>query len=414
MNKIEVIMKKSNIPLFTLTTFFVVMLLSCSKWERFVVIFDSNGGTIVAPQIVTEGGKITEPSPVPTKEGNIFVGWFTYDGIFVKWNFDTEVVTTNTTLYARWMPITFEEESKKITVPLLAKDDYAIFEKTVILLENEDYLIKTPFFYFTGSMHNLFGLKYNQFLSMLKKIATDARTNNLMYASSYFNSQQINYVLANFLENGRCFFYDKKSASNVKQVEFEYKRNSVSFSGCRKFFIKDVLFLETIDSFIGYQEVDSYIGTKGVMDDFKQITVPLMERDDYVVFEKIVTLYESEKHIIITPLSYFLSGLSNSYLTNSYEGFLSAVEKVILDAQTKNLLHASPYFPYPNSMPYILASFLERGQCFFYDKEGKNILRQVVVGFWNLGNSSELSGCGGRRFYIDGNVLFLETVDWVS
>jgi hypothetical protein len=36
-----------------------------------------------------------------------------------------------------------------------------------------------------------------------------------------------------------------------------------------------------------------------------------------------------------------------------------------------------------------------------------------VVEYWGF-SSAPLAGAGGRRFYINDNVLFLETTDWIS
>ena len=78
---------------------------SCDKKDKgpktFTVTFDSNGGSAVAEQIITEGENVTEPTP-PTKTGYTFAGWYTDNGTFeYKWNF-ANAVTTNITLYAKW------------------------------------------------------------------------------------------------------------------------------------------------------------------------------------------------------------------------------------------------------------------------------------------------------------------------
>ena len=44
--------------------------------------------------------------------------------------------------------------SGKITVSLLESENYATFDKTVILYETDNYMIKTPLYYFLGSMNN--------------------------------------------------------------------------------------------------------------------------------------------------------------------------------------------------------------------------------------------------------------------
>jgi hypothetical protein len=270
-------------------------------------------------------------------------------------------------------------------------------------------------------MNNLFGLDYDSFLSILEKVLHDGRTNNLIKSSTYFSTHQANNVLANFLENGYCFFYDKKNKFIVKQVIFEYQRNIVSMAGTRKFYIDNLLFLETVDSFVGYNEFQGLTGFKSrENEDSKRFTFLLMERDDYVVFDKKVILFKNENHLIVTPLSHFLSGIADRF-GDRYDEHFSTLEKVVSDGQISNLLYSSPYLtkPYYNDhvnaqqIEFALASFLEKGYCYFYDKENKNIIKQIVVEYWGF-SDAPLSGAGGRRFYIYGTFLFLETLDWIS
>ena len=68
----------------------------------------------VKDQIVVRGGKLVEPSVIPTGTGHGLVGWYTLDGTHIdndtggpgdwghKWDFENDVVTNNITLYARW------------------------------------------------------------------------------------------------------------------------------------------------------------------------------------------------------------------------------------------------------------------------------------------------------------------------
>ncbi|MDR1225996.1 MAG: leucine-rich repeat protein [Prevotellaceae bacterium] len=70
----------------------------------YTVTFESNGGSEVPSQSVDHNGKATEPTPPPTKDGNTFAGWHTkFDNI---WTFAVDVVTSDTTLYARWIDTT--------------------------------------------------------------------------------------------------------------------------------------------------------------------------------------------------------------------------------------------------------------------------------------------------------------------
>lgn len=71
-----------------------------SDGDVYTVVFDSNGGTSVDAQAVEAGAKATEPSPAPTKEGYTLDGWFTQ--AIEEWDFATDTVESDMTLYAKW------------------------------------------------------------------------------------------------------------------------------------------------------------------------------------------------------------------------------------------------------------------------------------------------------------------------
>jgi len=68
----------------------------------YTVTFDSQGGSAVGSQTVAHGGKVTEPTD-PTKTDYTFGGWYKESGCINAWNFDTDTVTSNVTLYAWWV-----------------------------------------------------------------------------------------------------------------------------------------------------------------------------------------------------------------------------------------------------------------------------------------------------------------------
>jgi len=124
-------MNKHFLLITLLTAFFAIIFTSCNKAnDECVVTFDTNGGSNIISQTVTAGEKATEPLIAPTKEGSTFVGWFSYDNVFVKWDFTNEVITSNLTLYAKWITIVIDDSENKRTIPLMKRDDYAMFEKT--------------------------------------------------------------------------------------------------------------------------------------------------------------------------------------------------------------------------------------------------------------------------------------------
>ncbi|MEF2248367.1 DUF4838 domain-containing protein [Paenibacillus sp. IITD108] len=70
--------------------------------KTYTVSFNSNGGSGVSVIAdVSSGSAITAPTP-PTRTGYTFAGWYKDEGLKTAWNFTTDKVTGNITLYARW------------------------------------------------------------------------------------------------------------------------------------------------------------------------------------------------------------------------------------------------------------------------------------------------------------------------
>jgi len=59
-------------------------------------------GTLIEPQTVEYGGKITTPAP-PTRKSYIFAGWYRDTVYNTLWNFATDTVNNDVTLYAKWV-----------------------------------------------------------------------------------------------------------------------------------------------------------------------------------------------------------------------------------------------------------------------------------------------------------------------
>jgi uncharacterized repeat protein (TIGR02543 family) len=64
------------------------------------VTFEVNGGSEIAPVVVSNGEAVVKPVD-PTKEGYTFDGWFSDVALENEYNFDTPV-NTDITLYAKW------------------------------------------------------------------------------------------------------------------------------------------------------------------------------------------------------------------------------------------------------------------------------------------------------------------------
>lgn len=73
----------------------------------YTVTFNANGhGTAPAAQEVVSGQKATQPS-APTATGYTFGGWYKEAGCKNAWNFASDVVAANTTLYAKWTTVPY-------------------------------------------------------------------------------------------------------------------------------------------------------------------------------------------------------------------------------------------------------------------------------------------------------------------
>ncbi len=75
-----------------------------AKWTEieYTVTFDvGEHGTAPKSQTVKKGGKATRPEEDPSEEGWEFEGWFK-EGLETEFNFNTETINADTTVYAKW------------------------------------------------------------------------------------------------------------------------------------------------------------------------------------------------------------------------------------------------------------------------------------------------------------------------
>ena len=79
--------------------------------EYFEILFNSKGGSAIPKQNVVSGSLITEPSPAPTRTGYDFEGWYKEETYLTKWNFATDTVAANITLYAKWKTLSDIEDN---------------------------------------------------------------------------------------------------------------------------------------------------------------------------------------------------------------------------------------------------------------------------------------------------------------
>ncbi len=122
--------------------------------NRYTVYFDNNGGKNKQNSKVVLAGGTYGSLPIPTKEGNIFLGWYpstsATEAVTSLTNVDT---TTDVTLYARWQ----NAEQRDVTLNRLA-----VGEENIKSLE-DDYGTS---YYFVGNTTN----NYLRFAGMYFRI----------------------------------------------------------------------------------------------------------------------------------------------------------------------------------------------------------------------------------------------------
>lgn len=81
--------------------------------DYFTVTFNSTGGSAISPYTqVLENTTIASPKN-PSRTDYEFIGWYTTPSLTTPWNFSSDIVTGDMTLYAKWEEIPQEEEEEE-------------------------------------------------------------------------------------------------------------------------------------------------------------------------------------------------------------------------------------------------------------------------------------------------------------
>lgn len=72
--------------------------------DKYTVKFDTLGGTIISSLTNVKSGLITKPD-TPVRKGYGFMGWYKDKKCTKEWDFTTDKIKVNTTLYAKWKKI---------------------------------------------------------------------------------------------------------------------------------------------------------------------------------------------------------------------------------------------------------------------------------------------------------------------
>ncbi|BDR52165.1 hypothetical protein KIM372_00720 [Bombiscardovia nodaiensis] len=87
-----------------------------AHWTTYTVSFDPQNGQTIPDQLAAPGETVNPPSN-PTKSDSRFEGWYTSINGGDRWNFTTDTISNNITLYAHWTDkytVTFKSQGSVI------------------------------------------------------------------------------------------------------------------------------------------------------------------------------------------------------------------------------------------------------------------------------------------------------------
>lgn len=87
------------------------------KKVNYTVKYETNSGSTVANETVVNGKTLAKPAD-PTRDGYVFVGWYTDSSFATPFAFGVQPITADTTVYARWADKSDIDTEFKVTLDL--------------------------------------------------------------------------------------------------------------------------------------------------------------------------------------------------------------------------------------------------------------------------------------------------------
>ena len=155
-----------------------------AKWkiQTFTVTFETRDGSKVASQTVKWNESATRPAD-PTRTGYIFKDWYTSDD--EKFDFDTEIITQDITLYADWEPETLTVIFDKNGGTGAQMPNQVIeYDKLPVTLSTNTYSKSGSNFNVWNTQSDGKGARYSQITaSDWANIRTGTKTTIMLYAT---------------------------------------------------------------------------------------------------------------------------------------------------------------------------------------------------------------------------------------
>jgi uncharacterized repeat protein (TIGR02543 family) len=226
---------------------------SGEKPITFTVTFDSQGGSVIAEISGIEKNTLIVAPKDPTKDGDLFGGWYRDKLGQSKWNFTSDTVTESITLYAKW---NFEllGEYQLVTGSVNFKIVYSNNDCTI----SADYPNKIQGYDNSTSKAVLYWTENGTY----SKITWVKKSNSIYFVSHY--SEKSSFDLANTDSEVKSTYYLVKKYVNDPTV--------VSYNQTNKDYI-DISFSHIMD-----RKTSSYTLAYGAIDS----TINPIWSDNYV------------------------------------------------------------------------------------------------------------------------------------
>lgn len=104
---------------------------------KYTVTFNSNGGSTVESAQVIAYGKVTKPAD-PTRDGYTFNKWHKDETCLQEFDFETDTITSDTTLYAKWKSNSVNNYTVTLDVWGESEGTVSVEEGTVLTAETVD------------------------------------------------------------------------------------------------------------------------------------------------------------------------------------------------------------------------------------------------------------------------------------
>ena len=281
----------------------IVINYSISQGSNYIVSFNSNGGTTVDSQSVSNSGSATADVPTaPTKRGYSFAGWYN-EALTEAYDFDTPV-TGDITLYAKWDKASAAAEYS----PTMANGDYRILGEVTAITGSTDFFVQSgdnvvrvnsaPGTIVAGNSVDLFGTFSN----------SSGKISNLAYCESTSNDTNISQTPITDLDDVVVANKFKYFTFTAIQLGSVFSSNSAT--------VKD-------------RELSVYYASSTYVNG-GAFTANSFAANDYVTIKGVITEYNSNLQLQIT----FIEKLTQYTVTFVTNGGTSIPSQNVLAGET--------------------------------------------------------------------------------